>query len=100
MSNAEIDRDARSLAEQKVEAEKVLEGLISALKDGDTLLTANERNNLESSMMSLYKSLSGQDIREIKRLIKQTDELSQDFAARRMNQSIKSALTGKSIDEI
>ncbi|ASK78440.1 Fe-S protein assembly chaperone HscA [Paraphotobacterium marinum] len=101
MSNAKIDRDARALAEQKVEAERVLEGLISALKkDGDALLTANERNNLESSMMLLYKSLSGQDIKEIKRLIKQTDELSQDFAARRMNQSIKSALTGKSIDEI
>ncbi len=101
MTNAEADKNARYLAEQRVEADRVLEGLISALaQDGDTLLSPMERKELETVMLELVALRQGEDARAIEDGIKQTDKASQEFASRRMDQSIRHALAGQSIDEV
>lgn len=101
MNHAQEDKDARALAEQRVEADRVLEGLISALAaDGDTLLSKEERDALEAVMMELVQLRQGDDPRAIEEGIKKTDKASQEFASRRMDQSIRQALAGHSIDEV
>ncbi|HIF9192301.1 TPA: Fe-S protein assembly chaperone HscA [Photobacterium damselae] len=101
MTYAQDDKDARALAEQRVEADRVLEGLIAALAaDGETLLSKEERDALEAVMMELVQLRQGEDARAIEAGIKITDKASQDFAARRMDQSIRRALAGQSIDEV
>ncbi len=101
MTYAQDDKDARALAEQQVEADRVLEGLIAALAaDGDTLLSAEERAELEAVMMELVQLRQGTDTRAIEAGIKKTDKASQEFASRRMDQSIRRALAGQSIDEV
>ncbi|KXI22861.1 Fe-S protein assembly chaperone HscA [Photobacterium sanguinicancri] len=101
MTYAQDDKDARALAEQQVEADRVLEGLIAALaQDGDTLLSKEERSALEAVMMELVQLRQGTDVRAIENGIKKTDKASQDFASRRMDKSIRQALAGQSIDEV
>ncbi|WP_318491789.1 Fe-S protein assembly chaperone HscA [Photobacterium leiognathi] len=101
MTYAQDDKDARALAEQQVEADRVLEGLITALAaDGDTLLSSDERAELEAVMMELVQLRQGTDTRAIEAGIKKTDKASQEFASRRMDQSIRRALAGQSIDEV
>ncbi len=101
MTYAQDDKDARALAEQQVEADRVLEGLIAALaQDGDTLLSKEERDALEAVMMELVQLRQGTDVRAIENGIKKTDKASQEFASRRMDQSIRQALAGQSIDEV
>ncbi|GAB6261644.1 Fe-S protein assembly chaperone HscA [Photobacterium sp. R1] len=101
MAHAREDKDARALAEQRVEADRVLEGLISALAaDGDQLLSKAERDALEAVMMELVQLRQGDDPRAIEAGIKKTDKASQEFAARRMDKSIREALAGHSIDEV
>ncbi|PSU47543.1 Fe-S protein assembly chaperone HscA [Photobacterium frigidiphilum] len=101
MTHAQDDKDARTLAEQQVEADRVLEGLITALAiDGDTLLSKEERETLEGVMMELVQLRKGTDYRVIEQGIKKTDKASQEFASRRMDKSIRQALAGQSIDEV
>ncbi|PSU32023.1 Fe-S protein assembly chaperone HscA [Photobacterium lutimaris] len=101
MTFAQDDKDARALAEQQVEADRVLEGLIAALaQDGDTLLSKEERDELEAVMMELVQLRQGTDPYAIETGIKKTDKASQEFASRRMDQSIRRALAGQSIDEV
>lgn len=101
MTHAQDDKDARTLAEQQVEADRVLEGLITALAiDGDTLLSKEERETLEGVMMELVQFRKGVDYRVIEQGIKKTDKASQEFASRRMDKSIRQALAGQSIDEV
>ncbi|MGF1725089.1 Fe-S protein assembly chaperone HscA [Photobacterium nomapromontoriensis] len=101
MTFAQDDKDARALAEQQVEADRVLEGLIAALaQDGETLLSIEEREQLEAVMMELVQLRQGTNPNAIEAGIKKTDKASQEFASRRMDKSIRQALAGQSIDEV
>ncbi|OEE31200.1 Fe-S protein assembly chaperone HscA [Vibrio genomosp. F10 str. ZF-129] len=101
MTYAKADMDARSLAEQRVEADRVIEGLIAAIDlDGDDLLTEQEKKVLIKAIESLIELRNGDDPDAIEHGIKQTDAASQDFASRRMDKSIRTALSGQSVDDI
>ncbi|MEQ4673912.1 Fe-S protein assembly chaperone HscA [Providencia vermicola] len=100
MTNAQDDLTARRLAEQKVEAARVLESLTSALAQDANLLTPNEESEIDNAVNELIKAVEGTDPVAIENAIKQLDKQSQDFAARRMDASIRQALSGHSVDEI
>ncbi|MBF8999139.1 MULTISPECIES: Fe-S protein assembly chaperone HscA [Vibrio] len=101
MSFAEDDMKARALVEQRVEADRVIEGLISAMQaDGDDLLSDQERSALLAAIEKLIELRNGDDADAIEQGIKDTDKASQDFASRRMDKSIRAALAGHSVDEI
>ena len=101
MTFAKEDMLARALAEQRVEADRVIEGLIAALQsDGDELLSEDERQVLLKSIESLIESRNGNDADAIEQSIKETDKASQDFASRRMDISIRKALAGQSVDNV
>ncbi|MDE1356689.1 Fe-S protein assembly chaperone HscA [Vibrio aestuarianus] len=101
MAFAEKDMQARVLAEQRVEADRVIEGLISAMHaDGDELLTESEKQQLLGAIEALIALRNGESADAIEQGIKDTDKASQDFAARRMDKSIRAALAGLSVDDI
>lgn len=100
MSNAQDDLNARRLAEQKVEAARVLESLTSALAQDANLLTPTEESEIDNAVNELIKAVEGTDPAVIENAIKQLDKQSQEFAARRMDTSIRQALSGHSVDEI
>ncbi|CAM2850145.1 Fe-S protein assembly chaperone HscA [Vibrio rarus] len=101
MTFAKEDMQARALAEQRVEADRVIEGLIAALQaDGDELLTEQERTQLLQVIEELIVLRNGNSADEIENGIKLTDKASQEFASRRMDKSIRQALSGQSVDDI
>ncbi|KMV33304.1 Fe-S protein assembly chaperone HscA [Franconibacter pulveris] len=100
MSFAEQDVKARMLAEQKVEAARVLESLEGALKTDAALLSAAERQAVDEAVAALRAAALGDDADAIEHAIKNTDKQTQEFAARRMDASIRKALKGHSVDEV
>lgn len=100
MSFAEQDVNARMLAEQKVEAARVLESLNGALVADAALLSAAERQVIDEAAAHLQTVALGDDADAIEQAIKNVDKQTQDFAARRMDQSVRTALKGHSVDEV
>ena len=101
MTFAKEDMQARALAEQQVEADRVIEGLVVALNnDGDALLSKEEQTVILQAVEALITVRKGTDTQAIEDGIKHADEASQEFAARRMDASIRAALAGQSIDEV
>ncbi|WP_435945851.1 Fe-S protein assembly chaperone HscA [Dryocola sp. BD586] len=100
MSFAEHDVKARMLAEQKVDAARVLESLQGALSSDAALLSAAERADIDAAMVALSAAAAGDDTDAIEQAIKNVDKQTQDFAARRMDESIRKALKGHSVDEV
>ncbi|EPQ9971791.1 Fe-S protein assembly chaperone HscA [Vibrio vulnificus] len=101
MTYVKEDMQARALAEQRVEADRVIEGLIAAMQaDGDELLSEAEKATLLQAIESLIELRNGNEANAIEQGIKDTDKASQDFASRRMDKSIRAALAGQSIDTI
>ncbi len=101
MTHAKEDMQARALAEQRVEADRVIEGLIAAMQaDGDELLSEQEKQELLKSIEALIELRNGDSADAIEQGIKDTDKASQDFASRRMDKSIRAALSGQSVDDI
>ena len=99
-SHAVGDRDARALAEQRVDAEALLESVDAALgRDGD-LLEAHERAALTASVGQLRRLREGSDHRAIKAGVEALNRASEPFAGRRMDRAISGALAGRRIDEI
>jgi len=100
MSYAEHDVKARMLAEQKVEAARVLESLQSALKADAALLNETERAVIDTAIAALVAAAQSDNTNAIENEIKNVDKQTQEFAARRMDLSIRTALTGHSVDEV
>ncbi|MGV2989129.1 Fe-S protein assembly chaperone HscA [Vibrio sp. E150_011] len=101
MTFAKEDMLARALAEQRVEADRVIEGLVAAMQaDGDELLDEAGKQALMNAIESLIQLRNGDSADAIEQGIKDTDKASQDFASRRMDKSIREALAGQSVDNI
>ncbi|NOI72499.1 Fe-S protein assembly chaperone HscA [Vibrio owensii] len=101
MTYAKEDMQARALAEQRVEADRVIEGLIAAMQaDGDELLSEQEKQDLIKVIEALIELRNGEHADAIEQGIKDTDKASQDFASRRMDKSIRAALSGQSVNDI
>lgn len=99
--NAQEDLQARELAEQRVEADRVIESVIVALQaDGAELLSTDEFHHIETALKQLMDVKQGSDRDAIAQGIKALDTATQEFAARRMNASINKALTGKNLSDI
>jgi molecular chaperone HscA len=101
MDNAQEDMQARMLKEQQVEAARVQENLQGALDlDGQALLDTSEIQAIAVGLTNLNELAKGTDKEAIKAAIKQLDKLSENFAQKRMDQSIKRAFSGQSVDRI
>jgi len=101
MSNASDDMQARKLAEQRVEAQRVVEALGSALdKDGDRFLSADERGELDGLRSAVVESLSSGDSDRIKAAVKSLETGSEAYVERRMNASVREMMSGQSVGDV
>jgi len=100
-SHAEEDKRARVLAELCVAAKQLIEGLEVALaEDGADLLNAGERSALNEQMNELRNELTSGDVDALRVASDKLGRASEAFAARRMDKSIRQALSGVSLDEV
>ncbi len=99
---AEDDHKHRLLAESQVEADRIIYDLQSALQsDAKNVLTTEEIENLQLQIENLQKVREDSEDRDL--LIMLTEELmqsSESFAEKRMNFSIKKALSGKTLTQV
>jgi molecular chaperone HscA len=100
-THAREDMQTRALREQQVDADRMYEDLLVAMnQDGRKLLSDKEYHCLEAALDDLKQVRQSTNHREIARHIEMVSKTSEEFAARRMNASIKKALTGHSLNEI
>ncbi|WP_222909108.1 Fe-S protein assembly chaperone HscA [Pseudomonas sp. DNDY-54] len=98
---ASEDKVARALREQLVDAQRLLEAVEGALAvDGERLLSAEERAAIESQMQALRGLLDSQDGVAIERQIKRLSQITDAFAARRLDSTVKAALAGRRLNDI
>ncbi|MGI2036840.1 Fe-S protein assembly chaperone HscA [Shewanella frigidimarina] len=100
MKYAKDDITRRMLAEQKVEAARVIESLNAALAKDAALLDEQEREELVVAIAQLDAVAQQDNIDAIEKAIANLDDKTQDFASRRMDNSIRAALKGQSVDNI
>lgn len=98
---AKEDMNARFLIEQQVEADRVIESLLVALKqDADELLSQDEQVELIRQIEALVLLRNDKDGKAIEQGIASLDAASQEFAMRRMDKSVRDALAGHSVDDL
>lgn len=98
---ANDDKQARVLREHQVEARRLIEAVEAAVQaDGDTLLDADERAAIAYQLDQLRELLAGSDGVAIEQQTKRLVQVTDAFAARRMDASVKAALAGRRLNEI
>ena len=99
--NAADDKNARALQEQRVDAERLLETVRSALQaDADALLNEQERAAIEERMSALDAVRKAEDINAIARHVQQLNHATNEFAARRLDATVKAALAGRQLNDM
>ncbi|WP_374494539.1 Fe-S protein assembly chaperone HscA [Zoogloea sp.] len=99
----EIDAATRMLREAQVEARRLIDATEAALvADGAALLAPPEREQLQKAIYALAELLETDegDTRKIRAATDALNLASADFAARRMDASIKRALAGRSLETL
>ena len=100
MLYAKQDMQLRLLREQQVEANRVHEAVSAAISADAHLLSATELHQIELALHQLLQLANSEDTAAIKAAIEHTNHLTDDFAARRMDMSIRMALQGHKVDEV
>jgi len=95
------DKVARQLREHQVDGERLLEAVQAALDaDGERLLDDEERMVIGLQMDELRALVKGNDGPAIEQQTKLLSQVTDAFAARRMNNAVKDALSGRNLNEI
>jgi len=101
MDHAQDDMQNRMLAEQRVDAQRVIEAIGSALDaDGDDHLEASERSAIDSLIAEVSNSITGDDVGAIKASVEALEKGSAAFVERRMNASVKRLMAGQHGDSV
>jgi len=100
-SHAADDVQDRALREELVDAKRLIEAVDAALAEDQQLLDQDELDVINRKLTALKDLIeSAKDAQVLRRSVESLSKATDDFAARRMNESIKKALSGKKIEEI
>ena len=99
-SHASDDAFRRALREAQVESQRLIEATQSALADAGDLLSVLERAHIDAALTKLQTVMIGDDRRAIDEAMQALSAATNEFAARRMNQSVQRALSGRNVDQI
>ncbi|CAE6897183.1 iron-sulfur cluster biosynthesis chaperone HscA [Pseudomonas marincola] len=100
-SYAGDDKQARVLREQQVDAQRLLEAVEAAVAaDGERLLDSEEREVIGHEMQQLRDLIAGNDGHALEAQTKRLTQVTDAFAARRLDSTVKAALSGRSLNEI
>ena len=100
MANAKEDIQARMLKEQQVEAARVIEAVQSALDSDKALLSEEELAVIENALSTLAEVAKTNATDDIEKQIEVVNQATATFAERRMDSSIRTALSGQSVDKV
>ncbi len=99
--HAAADVGERFLREARVEGERILLAIESAIvDDGERLLSREEAEAIRAVAGELRQALGGVDYHQIQELVKRLDEISAAFAERRMSDSVRSILVQQRVDDV
>ncbi len=95
------DKDARSLREQQVEADRVLEAIDAAMADdADEMLSEDERQQILNARTALEKARhTATDTQQLKDAMANLEKASANYVARRMNASVQKTMAGHKVEE-
>ena len=108
-SSAQVDMQMRALREEQVEAERILLATQSALDTDADLLDASEQETVAKLVQGVRDAIAYANDTAIEPGLRQNalhDAVqalahgTEEFAARRMDKSVRQALAGKSLDEV
>ena len=112
MGHADEDMHARSLREQQVDARRLVEAVQAALAADADLLDAEELAAVQAQLVVTEQVIAHSEVTyatqaaakdsadPITAAVDALSHLTEDFAARRMNRSIRAALAGRKLDDI
>jgi molecular chaperone HscA len=90
----------RALKETQVEAQRLIEAVQSALKNDRDLLTDDQYMAIETAVVRLQAAALSEDRQQMTRAMDELEARTRDFAARRMDKTIRQAMTGRRIEDI
>ena len=101
-ATAQADMQTRALVEARVDADRMLEATLSALRADGDLLTDDERQAIDALMHTLRQVLQaeGSQAADIEAATQALAKGTEAFAALRMNRGISRALAGTQIDSL
>ena len=99
-ATASQDIAARALVEARVDADRIILAIRSALDADGDLLSAAEREAIDKDILGLQQVATGDDAAAIEASIKALAARTEAFAAQRMNRGIRQALAGKNLQDI
>jgi molecular chaperone HscA len=99
IANADEDVRRRLLAENRVEAERLLLATSQALRDDGDLLAQDERKAIDAAVERLREAIPGEDHEVLHAAMAELDGAGGDFARRRMDRAINRALGGHRAEE-
>jgi molecular chaperone HscA len=99
-TSADSDMVLRALREEQVEAERILLATQAALDADAELLSAEESTAVNALMAALRQTAQSDDHQKIKDAVEALAHGTEEFAARRMDRSVRLALSGKTLDQI
>jgi molecular chaperone HscA len=96
-THAEDDVKTRLLAEQRVEAKRILGALHAATADTPELLTDDDRSAIAAAQAALDHAVVGTDANAIRAAVEGLDRASKPFAEKRMNRAFDTGLRGRDL---
>jgi len=100
LAHVKDDAQLRALQEARVEAERLIEAVRSALAADGDLLAADERSRIERGLLGLHNAAAGENRRQLVVAMDDLEAETKEFAARRMDRSIRRAFAGRNISEL
>lgn len=101
MDYAAEDMQKRLLQEQRVDAQRVIEAIGSALQaDGHEHLDEQERAAIDACIANVEESIKGDNSDTIKASVEALEKGSATFVERRMNASVKQLMAGQHVDAV
>ena len=99
-STAQQDMASRALAEARVDADRMVLAVKTALEADADLLGSNEHAQIDSLIVGLINARENGDAATIEAATQALAKGTEAFAAERMNRGIQQALAGKNIESV
>jgi molecular chaperone HscA len=99
-STAQVDMQARALAEARLDADRMVLATQSALTADGQLLSEEEHRAIERLIDAVRESKASEEAKFIEQQTKLLADGTEAFAAARMNAGIRKALAGKNIETV